>query len=298
MVPAGAAVKFRVQASEAAMRLDALLAARLGISGAEARRLLERGAVRVDGRTCNLRDKGTRPRLGATVDVAPAFDIPEPQPDLPLTILAQGPGWVAVDKPAGMPVHPLGPGERGTALNFLVAHHPQIVGVGEGGLRGGVVHRLDVETSGALLFATDQPTWDVLRASFAGHTARKIYRAVVRGEMGGDGRCDLPLRVARHRPALVRVGGGRGSRMCGLRWRAVQALRDATLVEVELETGFLHQIRVTFAHLGHPVLGDRVYGAGDAARLMLHASRVQAGPARALSPDPGDFAQVVRALLV
>lgn len=289
---------FTVTGTGSAMRLDALLASRLGISSAEARRLLDAGAVRVDGRTYGLRDKGNRLPPGAAVEVTAPLATPQPQAELLVPILAQGPGWVAVDKPAGMPVHPLRPGERGTVLNFLVACFANILGIGEGSLRSGVVHRLDVETSGVLLFATNQPTWDLLRAAFAGHTARKTYRAVVRGHLRGQGRCDLPLVVGRHRPAKVRVIDGPHSRMCGLRWRAVQVLRDATLVEVDLETGFLHQIRATFAHFGHPVLGDKVYGRADAPRLMLHASRVQAGPAEAFSPDPEDFSRALRDRLV
>src|SRR5215470_16869036 len=113
-----------VQASEAGRRLDLFLAERLSLSRGGARRLLASGAVRVGGR-----------------------------------LLAEGPGWLVADKPAGAPVHPLAAGERGTLLGAVAARHPEIQGIGEGGLRSGVVHRLDVDTSGALLFATDAAQW-------------------------------------------------------------------------------------------------------------------------------------------
>ena len=102
--------------------------------------------------------KGEKLPAGATIQIEP-FERPgeetlTPQPDLPLNILSEGPGWVVVDKPPGISIHPLETGEQGTLLNAVVARYPRIQGVGEKGLRSGVVHRLDLETSGAVLFAT------------------------------------------------------------------------------------------------------------------------------------------------
>jgi 23S rRNA pseudouridine1911/1915/1917 synthase len=200
---------------------------------------------------------------------------------------------VAVDKPPGVPVHPLRVGERGTALGAVVARHPEIVGVGEGGLRSGVVHRLDVDTSGVLLFATKPGTWGRLRRAFREHAMEKVYRAIVLGQLEGEGRLDLELEVARSRPARVRVAAG--GRPVSIGWRAVEALRGATLVEARPVTGFLHQIRVAFAHLGHPLAGDRRYG-GDpetdpsgAVRHLLHATRIEGAGAQAEAPPPDDW---------
>jgi 23S rRNA pseudouridine1911/1915/1917 synthase len=241
---------------------------------------------------------------GATVEVAP-FERAENQravaePGAPLRVLAAGPGWIAVDKPAGTPVHPLAEDETGTLLNALIARHPDLHGVGEGGLRSGVVHRLDVDTSGVLLFATREETWRRLRQAFASHRVGKVYRAVVLGRLDRDGRAELGLVTARHRPARVRVVGegehARGAKVGRLGWRCLEVLESATLVEVCLETGFLHQIRATFAHLGHPVAGDRSYGAEadptGAPRQMLHAARLSFGEIAAESPDPADFAEL------
>jgi 23S rRNA pseudouridine1911/1915/1917 synthase len=297
-----------VSEEHAGERLDAYLAHELGLSRAAARRLLARGAVRISGRPATA--KGETLRLGLKVEVA-AFT-PEPllhpqaEPELPLRVLAQGPGWLVVDKPAGVPVHALAPGERGSLLSAVAARHPEIAGVGEGGLRSGIVHRLDVDTSGAVLFATEEATFRRLRAAFAAHRVEKRYRAIILGELCGAGDFECGLVVARHRPARVRVveagraAVDRGVRRAKLSWKVLSPLRGATLVEVHLETGFLHQIRATFAHAGHPVAGDVVYG-GQEARLlaprqMLHASLLRVDEICATSPDAADFAALVAAL--
>ena len=287
---------------DAGRRLDAFLSEKLGLSRAGARRLLARGAVRIGGRVSAR--KGDAVARGTRVEVA-AFTpeaglAPEAEPGLPLQVLAHGPGWLVVDKPAGVPVHALEPGEKGSLLSAVAARHPEIAGVGEGGLRSGVVHRLDVDTSGAVLFATEQATFERLRAAFTAHRVEKHYRVIVQGELEGAGSVECGLVVARHRPARVRVVEAdrarleRGVRRARLAWRALEPLGRATLLEVRLETGFLHQIRATFAHAGHPVLGDVVYGQqgeGVAApRQMLHASFLRVAEIAARSPDPQDFA--------
>jgi 23S rRNA pseudouridine1911/1915/1917 synthase len=291
----------------AGMRLDVFLAENLELSRAQARRLLARGAVRIGDRTLSERAKGERLERGVTVEVA-RFERPEHEravaaPALALVELARGPGWLAVDKPAGMPVHPLAPDETGTVLNALIARHPEIHGVGEGGLRSGVVHRLDVDTSGVLLFATAEEAWQRLRSAFREHRVTKTYRAVVVGRLEGDGAIELGFVVARHRPARVRVVTddeySRGARLGSLRWRCLERFDAATLVEVQPRTGHLHQIRATFEHLGHPVAGDRVYGPKDAIgapRQLLHAAALRFEEVAAASPDPDDFLAVCERL--
>jgi 23S rRNA pseudouridine1911/1915/1917 synthase len=294
-----------VSGERAGMRLDAFLADELRVSRAEARRLLGRGAVALDGRPAGLGAKGEPLAAGQTLAVqrfAPrTHEEPIPQPELALHVLARGPGWLAVDKPAGMPVHPLDPAETGTALNFVIAHFPETGGVGEAGLRSGVVHRLDVDTSGALLFATEAGRWEQLRAGFRGHRVEKVYRALVQGQLEGGGEIALHLAVAQHRPARVRVveASDPRSRRTRMTWRALAQLRGATLVEARPATGFLHQIRASFAHLGHPVLGDAAYGAPPsphAKRHLLHAAFVAYRDVEAASPDAPDFAAALAAL--
>ena len=295
-----------IGAADGGRRLDVFLAERLELSRGEVRRLLARGAVRVDGRRVGAPGKGILLGAGARVEVAPfarpADRRPLPDAAAPLAVLSSGPGWLAVDKPAGTPVHPLREEERGTVLNAAVARHPELFGVGEGGLRSGVVHRLDVDTSGALLVATEEAAWRRLREAFQRQRVEKVYRALVRGSVEDAGEVELPLVLARHRPARVRVAepGERGARAIGLAWSPLERFTGATLVEVRPRTGFLHQIRAVLAHRGHPVLGDATYAdpasAAAAPRQMLHASALAFEEVSAASPDPADLRELCERL--
>ena len=307
---------FEVGVDLAGTRLDRVLAALLDASRRHVRELLARGAVSLNGRRAELADKGDPVSAGDRLLVQeilpPALAKVIPEPDLPLCVLARGPGWLAIDKPAGVAVHPLREGETGTVLNALVARHPEVQGVGEAGLRSGVVHRLDVETSGVLLLATTARAWERLRGAFREHRVSKVYRAIVQGELTSECRVELGLAVAQHRPARVRVvaAGSEPDRPGVWRvdqWvRPLEALRGATLVEVRPRTGFLHQIRATLAHLGHPVVGDAVYDgrgsrvgvpglpADGPTRHMLHSAVAVVGDdIRAEAPDPADFAEML-----
>ena len=340
-----------LQPSDRGARLDRLLGSRLGLSRSQVRRLLADGSVSLDGRVRGYADKGlplpgrgrlevrpfragsqqrvraerSAPGRGQSLESADERDDSTP-PAGSVCVLARGDGWLAVDKPAGWPVHPLREDETGTVLNAVAAEHPEIQGVGdEGGLRSGVVHRLDVDTSGVLLFATDDAQWHRLRAAFRAHRVHKQYRALVAGELhpgsslgaslgpslgpslGEWGEpMEFELAVARHRPARVRVVDA-GTRRSRRGYRVRQSLRvierfgEASLIEVRIETGFLHQIRVTLAHLGHAVVGDALYGdsqalALGAERQLLHAARLRFEEVCADSPDPSDFRELLQRL--
>ncbi len=294
--------------NEDGWRLDAFLAASLGISRAGARRALSRGKVTWRERPVGLDAKGAPIAEGDRIQVVhepdPSEAPPRPEPDQPLEIVASGDGWLALDKPAGTPVHPLQVDEGGSLANALVARHPEVIGVGEGGLRSGVVHRLDVDTSGVLLFAVQEEAWQRLREAFRRHKVEKTYLAIVAGRLEGEGELALQLSVGRHRPAKVRVlseddarpGRGRPTRT---RWRSLVATDEASLVEARPTTGFLHQIRASLAHLGHPILGDPRYGGPEhalAPRQMLHAQRVRWKEVEATCEPPADFAAALREL--
>lgn len=291
-------------------RLDVVAARVGGVSRRRAQRLIADGAVTLNGHTAVAGDKGRLIEGDDAVVVSADAGRIVPQPKLPLVELASGPGWVAVDKPAGAAVHPLREGETGTVLNALAARYPQVQGVGvsagEGGLKSGVVHRLDVDTSGVLLVALDEERWARFRAAFAEHRASKIYTAVVDGEMSGEtGYADVWLAITRHRPAYVEVvdRAHPAARRCTLSWKvtgrtpgtapAPGNIPGRRAIDIDLGTGFLHQIRATFRHLGHPVVGDAVYGSGesnqDAPRLMLHATRLKIDDIEVECPVPEGF---------
>ena len=285
----------------AGTRLDRALADRFGVSRARVRHLLEVGRIRADDGPLRLADKSRPVAAGETYSVEGALEAeterPTPRPDLALEIVAEGDGWICVDKPAGCGVHPLRPDQDDTVLNALIARRPEIAGVGESGLRSGVVHRLDVGTTGALLFATDDESWRRLRGAFSAHRLDKRYEALVSGRLESRRSVDLPLAITRHQPAHVEVrDDGRPTRQ---RVTPIEVFEDATLVEVRLETGFLHQIRASMAHLGHPLLGDADYGGPVselATRPMLHAARLRFEEIVVEVPRPADFEGVLAAL--
>jgi len=304
--------RIQLEPAHSAQRLDRFLVAELSLSRGQVRRLLERGAIRLDGRPLGLRDKGRSLPAKGSLEVeafrsAADERVPPARGPSP-PILAQGEGWLAVDKPAGLPVHPLRADESETVIGHLVERWPNLQGLGEGGLRSGVVHRLDVETSGVQLVGLSASGWRRLRDGFSRHVVAKTYRALLAGRLDtahmGAGALEMkvPLIVAQHRPARVRTARPSEIEKGGARWVrqsvVTQALfENATLVEVRPETGFLHQIRATLAELGHPLLGDRRYAdaetAARAPRHMLHAARIQFEEIDVRSQDAADFAAVL-----
>ena len=276
-----------VSGSGEGQRLDVFLARELGLSRANIRRLLVRGGVRVSGMPSA---KGGTLRAGDRVEV-PAFrhpdDGPIPAPDEPFSLLAEQNGLLAVDKPPCRPTHPLDVEETDTLLNAAISRRPEMLGVGEGGLRSGVVHRLDRDTSGVLLFATQEEAWQRARKAFSERRVEKRYFAWVHGELRGERELALRLEHRGPRMRIVAAGGLEAlSRLSGCR-----VVSKRSLVEIRPITGVMHQIRVTLAHLGHPVIGDRLYGSSIAGcRHLLHASSIEIDGFRATAPLPQDMA--------
>jgi 23S rRNA pseudouridine1911/1915/1917 synthase len=257
--------------AEAGQRLDAVVARALGLSRGWVRKLLDAGRVRLAGKPAA---KGAILRVGDRIDVLP-FARPETgpiaNPEIVLRILRESAGLIAIDKPAGLPVHPLGPDETHTALNALVARHPELVGVGEGGLRSGVVHRLDPGTSGVLVFALRDEAWRGARSAFAERRVAKRYVARVHGAFAGEREVELMLE---NRGSHVRVVE-RGGRLAASRIHALETGSESSLVEISMLTGVRHQIRATLAELGHPIVGDRLYGStAELGRHWLHAASI------------------------
>jgi len=211
---------------------------------------------------------------------------PEPSPALPLAVVAQAGGWVAIDKPAGQAAHPLAHDERDTALNALLARFPEAAGVGEGGLRSGVVHRLDPGTSGVLVFALSDDAWRAARLAFRAGRVRKRYRARVHGDFRGEREVELLLEGRGDHVRVVERGGRRALSLL----RALESGPETSLVEIEMRTGVRHQIRATLAHLGFPIVGDVLYGSTAAlARHWLHAESLGWAEFAARAPLPDEL---------
>src|SRR4051812_21363795 len=172
-------------------RLDRAVAKLFGVSRGRAMEWIAEGRVRVGGKRA---PKGTPVQPGARISVAlPPPDQPAPEPDLAIRIVHADAHLVVADKPAGMPSHPLKPGETGTAANALVGRFPELAQVGPAAREGGLVHRLDTDTSGLLLAARTDSTHAMLRAQFAARTVEKGYLALVAGEIHAGGEIALPL---------------------------------------------------------------------------------------------------------
>jgi 23S rRNA pseudouridine1911/1915/1917 synthase len=263
----------QLPAAAAGRRLDVVVGEVLGLSRARVKSLFEAGAVRVDGRRPS---KGDRATGGARVEVELAEEAPAlvPEPTLGLAVLYLDDWLVALDKPAGMPSHPLKPGETRTLANALVARFPEVVGAGEDPREGGLVHRLDIETSGVLLAARDRQTWEAVRALFRERAVDKRYWALVSGPIGDEGAIELPLRhkgEARVEPA---VDGGEPGREALSDFLVLARSGELALVEVRILTGVLHQVRAHLAAIGAPVVGDVLYGGRPLPglrRFFLHA---------------------------
>jgi 23S rRNA pseudouridine1911/1915/1917 synthase len=270
-------MRFTVDSAASGQRLDRFLqdqfrGAADGPSRARLQAWIKEGRVLVDGQTLKA---SQLLRSGQRVDVFPAHAPPlraEPE-DLPVRVLYQDESVIAVDKPAGLIVHAGAGAHSGTLVNRLVHHFQTLSGVG-GELRPGIVHRLDKDTSGVLLVARTDSAHRSLAAQFARRTMEKTYRALVHGNLRNDsGRIALPIArdpVRRTRMTVkLRVG-----RDAFTEYRVLERFEKFTYLEVRIGTGRTHQIRVHLASEGHPVAGDRLYGAPAAERLFLHAWRI------------------------
>jgi 23S rRNA pseudouridine1911/1915/1917 synthase len=274
-----------VAQDEAGLRLDAFLARHgLAPSAAGARRLLATGAVRVNARAA---PKGARLQPGQTVEIASAGPAAPLVPDehLRLDVLYEDDTIVAVDKPAGVPSHPLRPGELGTLASALVQRYPECAAASVDPREGGLGHRLDIGTSGVIVAARSREVWALLRASLGGESAEKVYLAEVAGSPAGSEPIVVEAAIGRsgRRAGKVRIGLGRGLLPARTEVRVREHRGDTTLVEARLHRGRAHQVRAHLAHLGHPVLGDDDYGdevsrsiasALGVRGLRLHALRV------------------------
>jgi 23S rRNA pseudouridine1911/1915/1917 synthase len=287
-------------------RFDRAVARAAGISRQRAMELLAEGKVLV-GRRRPRKGEKVEPGMKLVIEL-PASSVPEPEPGLDLKILFEDPLLLAIDKPAGRSMHPLEPGERGTVANAVLARYPDVVGASTEERCPGLVHRLDRETSGVVLWARRREAFDHLRSQFAAKTVEKRYVAIVEGFVEGAGDLNVPLAhdpedarkmIATPYPAEAEKLKARPALT---RYKALGHGDGATLLEVEIPTGVMHQIRAHFAFVGYPVRGDTLYGGrpfGEGARHLLHASSIRfehpdgSGARRVVSPLPADFREAL-----
>jgi 23S rRNA pseudouridine1911/1915/1917 synthase len=308
-----AAERLVVPSEAAGERLDRALSAHLNLPRNQVQRWIAEGRVRVAGEAAR---PGRRLAAGELVEwETPPVPVetrvlPEPGD---LRVLWEDDSVLVIDKPAGITVHPGAGRPTGTLAHRLLAAFPELAGVGGPG-RPGIVHRLDHDTSGALVVARTPEAYRRLVAAFAGREVDKRYLAICHGVLAAPREVDAPIgrHPTRRREMTVRPGG----RPARTRLRPLASVPVATLLEAELETGRTHQIRVHLKSVGHPLVGDPVYGEArwkgarggaqallrDFPRPALHAWRVRfphpvdGRPIAVEAPVPADLRELWRGL--
>ncbi|WP_016950369.1 RluA family pseudouridine synthase [Anabaena sp. PCC 7108] len=287
-----------LQVEEKSERLDRYLSAELpDLSRSRIQQLIEQGHIQLNEKVCT--SKKIHLKAGDRI----ILEIPAAQPlelvaeDIPLDILYEDDHLLVLNKPAGLVVHPA-PGHRdGTLVNALLAHCPNLPGIG-GVQRPGIVHRLDKDTTGAIAIAKTDIAYQHIQAQLKAKTARREYLGVVYGAPKTEnGIIDLPIgRHPQDRKKMAIIPIEQGGRSAITHWQIRERLGNYTLIHFQLETGRTHQIRVHSAKMGHPIVGDPVYGSGRSVGVNLPGQALHAWRLRLQHPVSGDWIEVTATL--
>ncbi|MGB3510729.1 MAG: RluA family pseudouridine synthase [Microcoleaceae cyanobacterium] len=294
---------------QVSQRLDVWLSEKMpDISRSHIQKLISQGNVKLNDQLCISKKVILNQGDRIILTIPPPVPLEIEANDIPLDILYEDDALLIINKPAGLVVHPAPGHSDGTLVNALLAHCDSLSGIG-GVQRPGIVHRLDKDTTGAIMVAKTDQAYQHLQAQLQAKTARREYLGVVHGSPTTDsGIIDLPIgrhRIDRKKMAVTPVE--RGGKVAVTHWQVKERLGNFSLMLFRLETGRTHQIRVHSAKIGYPIVGDTVYGKGRSVGVnltgqALHAWRlelkhpVSGELISAIAPLPEDFMTLVEVL--
>ncbi len=282
----------QIKATESGLRIDSFLAEQLPeLTRSAVQKLLEKGAVTVSGRPAKKNDK-TAPGMVVTVE------LPDPQPvdvvpqDIPLDVVYEDADVIVINKPVGLVVHPAPGHPDGTLVNALLHHCGDSLSGINGELRPGIVHRIDRDTSGLIIAAKNDKAHLALAEQLQDHSLARVYEAVVHGNFREDeGTVDAPIGrhpVERKKMAIDHKDGRRAV----THWTVLGRYNGYTHIQCRLETGRTHQIRVHMASIGHPLVGDPVYGGNRKSLPGLVGQALHARKLRFVHPSSKELVEV------
>jgi 23S rRNA pseudouridine1911/1915/1917 synthase len=273
----------------------------------DAREMVARGAVLLNGRR-GLKGAVVRAGDNVEVEASPALAAIEPDSGTPIEVLFEDPALVVVNKPGGVPCHPLKPGERGTVMNAIVARFPETAVIGDKPIEGGLIHRLDNGTSGALMIARTADAFALLRSAIRSGAIKRRYLALVSGNLKAPLNLGTPIAHHPKNPRKMIVVSDESDRArlaarpAVTRIEPIRRVGNFTLVSVTPSTGVRHQIRVHLASAGFPMVGDDLYGGAPAdlgpGRFWLHLSEIEfespaSGAGKVPAPLTADLARLL-----
>ena len=287
-----------IQVPENSDRLDRYLSQNLSdLSRSRIQQLIEQGHVQVNDQICT--SKKVNLKIGDRI----SLEIPAIEPlkliaaDIPLDILYEDEELIILNKPAGLVVHPAPGHPEGTLVNAILSHCPNLPGIG-GIQRPGIVHRLDKDTTGAIVIAKTDLAYQHLQAQLQTKTARREYLGLVYGVPKTEtGSIDLPIgRNPQDRKKMGIVSIEDGGRAAITHWQVQERLANYTLIHFQLETGRTHQIRVHSAKIGHPIVGDPLYSSAHSIGVNLPGQALHAWKLQLQHPVSGKLLQVTAPL--
>lgn len=250
---------FIIQIEDSGERIDTFLGKAIdNVSRSYIQKLIKEGNVLIDSKVV------TKKNIKLEEDMEVLINVPEPEilkveaEDIPINIVYEDECLMIVNKPQGMVVHPAPGNYTGTLVNAIMYHADHLSSI-NGVIRPGIVHRIDKDTSGVLMIAKDNQAHNSLASQLKEKTTKRVYVAIVYGKMSKDeGTISAP--IARHPKDRLRMAVVQGGKDAVTHYKVIRRFKNYTMVELRLETGRTHQIRVHMTHIGHPLLGDLVYG--------------------------------------